>query len=38
MTTDIDDDFDLDSLDIPEIDIEYQEDDGNSDCGDSCAI
>ena len=29
----------LDSLDfVPDVEIEYQEDDGNSDCGDSCTI
>ena len=29
----------LNSLDfIPDVEIEYQEDDGNSDCGDSCTI
>lgn len=24
--------------DVPDVEIEYQEDDGNSDCGDSCTI
>ena len=32
------DNFDIDALDVPDADIEYQENDGNSDCGDSCSI
>lgn len=33
------DDFNLDSLDVPETEIEYQQDDGNSECEDgACKI
>lgn len=32
-------DIDLDGIEVPEIDIEYQEDDGNSNCeGGGCTI
>ena len=32
------DDWGIENIDVPEREIEYQEDDGNSDCGDSCTI
>lgn len=35
---DEDDEWGIENIDVPEREIEYQEDDGNSDCGDSCTI
>ena len=39
MTDKKEDELEIELPDIPDVDIEYQEDDGNNDCGDGgCVI